>query len=168
MYPHFHPCILISSCLCVLVCNLISSHHFILRLIYFVCLLVSLHPDIHISLGACTQDACWYRRIITSSYLQVYVPSLAYLHVRVCLLATSYSHIPLSLGSCTLYACWYHCILTSSYPQVHVFQVLFGILKSSSSYPLMALTNFKQNNSFITKKPIASCEVVTTAAVILF
>ena len=63
-----HPHILISLGSCVLVCNLVSSHPLILRFTYPVCLLVSSHSYILISLGSCTLGACWYPRILTSSY----------------------------------------------------------------------------------------------------
>ena len=69
MCPRLHPCILISSGSCVLACNLVSSRPPILRLMYSVCLLVSVHPHILISLSSCTLGACWrwYLRILISS-----------------------------------------------------------------------------------------------------
>ena len=68
-----HPHILISLGLYVLACNLVSSHPLILRFMYSVCLLLFLHPYILISLGLCTLGACWYPRILTSSYIYVYL-----------------------------------------------------------------------------------------------
>ena len=41
--PYLHSCILISSGLCVLVCNIITSHLYILRLVHSVWLLISSH-----------------------------------------------------------------------------------------------------------------------------
>ena len=66
MCLHLHPCILISSGLCVLACILVSSYPLILRLMYCGYVLVSSHP--HILIGSCTPGACWYPRILTSSY----------------------------------------------------------------------------------------------------
>ena len=63
-----HPHILISLGLRMLSCNLVSSHPLVLTFMYSVCLLLSAHPYILISLGSCTLGACWYPRILTSSY----------------------------------------------------------------------------------------------------
>ena len=68
--------ILTSSCpyvhvLRVLVGILAFSHPHILRLMYSGCLLLSSHPHILISLRSCALGACWYPRILTSSYPQV-------------------------------------------------------------------------------------------------
>ena len=95
LHPHIlrficsfsHPCILISLGLCVLACNLVSLHHLILRFTYSVCLLVSSYPYTLISLGSCILGACWYPRILTSSYPQVHV-----LWVVVGILASSNAH----------------------------------------------------------------------------
>ena len=139
-YPQVHllslaPCILVPSGSCVLACNLASSHHLILRLMYLVCLLVSSHPHILISLGLCTMSACWYSHVRTSSYpyvhvLQVLVGTLTSSHPHilmfvysVCLLVSSQPHILIFLGSYTPGACWYPCIFISSYLYVHVLWV---------------------------------------------
>ena len=73
MCPHLHSCILISSGSCVLACNLVSSHVFLFRLIYSVCLMLSLHTHILLSLGSCTPGACWYPCILKSSYPYIHV-----------------------------------------------------------------------------------------------
>ena len=70
MRPYLQPCILISLVSCVLACNLISSHTLILRPMCSMCLLVSLQTNILISLASYTLSACWYFRILTSSYSQ--------------------------------------------------------------------------------------------------
>ena len=162
MCPHLHPCIIISSGLCMLTCNLVSSHSLILSFMYSVlvgilalshphilrfmysgCLLVSSHYHILISLGSCTLGACWYPRILTSSYSQVHclrvlvgIPGSLHSHILKfmhsgcllvsrhlhilrfmysgCLLVSSLPHTLISLHSCTLGACWYPDILISS------------------------------------------------------
>ena len=68
-------------------------------------LLVTLYPHMLLSLGSCTLCACWYPRILTSSYPYI--------------------------CSCILDVCWYPRILTSSYPCVHVVWALANILTSS-------------------------------------
>ena len=159
MCPHLHPCIIISSGLCMLTCNLVSSHSLILSFMYSVYLLVSSHYHILISLGSCTLGACWYPRIITSSYPQVHVlwvlvgiPASSHPHilrfiVSGCFLVSLDPYILISLTSCTPGACWYPGIFTSlgsctpgacqyprfltpSYPYIHVLWVLVGILTS--------------------------------------
>ena len=81
-----HPRIL--RFVCAYACNLVSSHPLILRLMYSMCLLVSSHFHVLISLGSCTLGACWYPRILTSSYPYVYV-----LRVLVGILASSHPYI---------------------------------------------------------------------------
>ena len=118
----WYPDILISSypqvhLLRVVVGILTSSQPHILSFMYSGCLLVSLHPHILVSLVSCTPGACWYPRIFTLSYLQVYVLRvlagilasshpyiLSFMYSR-CLLVSSHLHILISLGSCTPCAC---------------------------------------------------------------
>ena len=143
MCSHLHPCIIISSGSCMLTCNLVSSHSLILSFMYSVYLLVSSHYHILISLGSCTLGACWYPRILTSSYSQVHclrvllgIPGSLYSHIlnfmhsgcllvsrhlyilrfmnSGCLLVSSLPHTLISLHSCTLGACWYPDILIST------------------------------------------------------
>ena len=67
MHPCLHPCMLISSGSDALTCNLVSSHPYIVKVMYFVC--------------------CWYPHILTSSYPQVHV-----LWVILGILAFSHPH----------------------------------------------------------------------------
>ena len=89
----------------------------------------SSHP--YIFMPVCTY---FYPCILTSSYPQVHIPSLASQHLIFSgLLVTSYHHTLLSLGSCTLCACWYPSILTSSHP--HIFTFMYSGCLLASSYP---------------------------------
>ena len=104
-YPQVHIWLLV---------NLVSSHPPILRLMYSVYVLVSVHFHILISLSPCNLGACWcwYPRILTSSYP----------HVPWFVFASSHPHI-FSFG----YTRWYPWILTSSLlSQVNVY--LFATL----------------------------------------
>ena len=58
---------------------------------YSGCLLVSSHPHILISLRSCILGACWYLRILTSSYPYVHV-----LWVLASILASSHPQVPVS------------------------------------------------------------------------
>ena len=93
---------------CILACNLVSSHPLSLRLMHSGCLLVSSHPYILISLGSCTPVLVG---ILVSSH-----PHILRFMYPGCLLVFSYPPILIPLGSCTPGACWYPRILTSSYP----------------------------------------------------
>ena len=121
-----YPCILASLYPYVRVYLLVSSHPYIfihpgssaLTCIpassypqVCVCLLVISYPHILLSLGSCTLCACWYLRILASSYPQVHV-------LRVLDGILAFSHP------------------TSSYPQVHVLRMLIGILASSHHHIL--------------------------------
>ena len=118
-----HPHILILLGSCALACILASSHPYILMFVC-TCLypriftsscaqvhvpsLASLHlissgscvlacnlyPHILLPLGLCALCACWYPRILTSSYLQVHV-----IQVLVGILASSHPHILRFQGS---------------------------------------------------------------------
>ena len=68
LYPHI--LVSLGSCTHMLVGILAFLHPHLLRFMYSRCLLVSSHPHILISLGSCTLGACWYPRILTSSYPQ--------------------------------------------------------------------------------------------------
>ena len=57
MCPRLHPCIFIFLVSCVLASNLLSSHPLILGLVYSMCLLVSSHPHLLISLS-CNVHTC--------------------------------------------------------------------------------------------------------------
>ena len=72
-YTQIRMCLLLTSyVLFVLAGTLAFSHPHILTFMYSGCLLVSSHHDILISLRSCTPVACWYPRILTSSYLYVH------------------------------------------------------------------------------------------------
>ena len=73
MCPCLHPCILISLSFCVLAFNLLSSHPLIFRFMFSVCLLVPRIFTSSIPLGSCTLGACWYPRVLTSSYRLIHV-----------------------------------------------------------------------------------------------
>ena len=64
-----HPYILISSGSCALTCI-----HASLCPQVCMCFLTASYPHILLSLGSCTPGACWYPRILTSSY-----PYISYL-----------------------------------------------------------------------------------------
>ena len=88
---------------------------------YFVCLLVSSHRHILISVGSCTTGACWYPHTLTSSYISVVsgtpgacwyprilTSSYPYRFMNYgCLVVSSHPHILISLVSFTPGACWY-------------------------------------------------------------
>ena len=117
LFKSSRPRIFMSLCSCPYVFIFLYPYALILRLTYSVCLLVSLHPHILISLGSCALGVSWYFLILTSSYLQVHVlwelvnilasshpPILKFMYSG-CLLVTSYPHLFIFLGSYSLGAC---------------------------------------------------------------
>ena len=106
LHPHIHRFVLISSHPYILISSglyalLASLHPHVLRFMCTACILASSHP--HILRFMC---ACWYPRILTSLYPQVYACLLVCSHLQVnvfsirmniCILASLSS---LVLGNC--------------------------------------------------------------------
>ena len=80
-------CILASSYPQICVCLLVTLHFHTLRFMNSGCLQSS-QPHILISLCSCTPGACWFPRILTSSYPYVHV-----LWVLVGILASTHPHM---------------------------------------------------------------------------
>ena len=128
-HPQVHVPSLASPYPQICVCLLVTLHFHTLRFMYSGCLQSS-QPHILISLCSCTPGACWFPRILTSSY--------PYVHVLWVLVG----------------------ILASTHPHMLKFQCLslFRKLESDKSMVLTKKTAFMETNNgsnkFVTKKYI--------------